>query len=102
MKTLIAVLCGMTLAMGAQAQDKKEPSDKQKAQQARMKDCNARMGERKGEERKKAMSACLGGQDPDASPKQQAQQNKMKDCNKKAEGKKGDERKAFMSSCLKG
>ena len=102
MRMLMAVLCGMTLAFGAQAQDKKEPSEKQKAQQERMKDCNAKMGERKGDDRKKAMSSCLKGEDPGASPKQKAQQDKMKDCNKKAEGKKGDERKAYMSSCLKG
>jgi hypothetical protein len=103
MKLLIAVVCGMALAFGAQAQDKKkEPSEAQKAQQQRMKDCNGKMGERKGEERQKAMSACLKGEDPNASAKQKAQQDRMKDCNKKAEGKKGDERKAFMSGCLKG
>jgi hypothetical protein len=104
MKLLIATICGLTLAFAAQAQDKakKEPSEKQKAQQERMKDCNARMGDKKGEERKKAMSSCLKGEDPGASDKQKAQQQKMKDCNKKAEGKKGDERKAFMSGCLKG
>ena len=103
MRMLMAVICGMVLATSAQAQDKKkEPSEAQKAQQERMKECNARMGERKGEERKKAMGACLKGEDPNASAKQKMQQDKMKDCNKKAEGKKGDERKAYMSSCLKG
>lgn len=105
MKILMAVVCGMTLAISAQAQDKKkEPSEKQKAQQERMKDCNAKMGETKGDERKKAMSSCLKGEDPGASDKQKAQQNKMKDCNKQAADKKlkGDERKGFMSSCLKG
>jgi hypothetical protein len=103
MKMLIAAVCGLVLAVSAQAQDKKkEPSDAQKAQQQRMKDCNARMGDKKGDERKMAMSSCLKGEDPGASPKQKAQQDKMKDCNKKAEGKKGDERKAYMSSCLKG
>jgi hypothetical protein len=102
MKRLMAAMCGLMLAVSVQAQDKKEPSEKQKAQQERMKDCNAKMGERKGDERKNAMSACLKGQDPNASPKQKAQQDRMKDCNKKAEGKKGDERKAFMSGCLKG
>ena len=59
-------------------------------------------GDKKGEERKKAMSSCLKGENPGASDKQKAQQQKMKDCNMKAEGKKGDERKAFMSGCLKG
>lgn len=105
MKLLMAVVCGMALAVSAQAQDKKkEPSEKQMAQQERMKACNEKMGERKGDERKKAMSACLKGEDIGASDKQKAQQNRMKDCNKQAGDKKlkGDERKVFMSSCLKG
>jgi hypothetical protein len=103
MKLLIATVCGLMLAVTAQAQDKKkEPSEAQKAQQQRMKDCNAKMGDRKGDERQKAMSSCLKGEDIAASDKQKAQQQKMKDCNKKAEGKKGDDRQKFMSSCLKG
>lgn len=108
MKKLIALACFALLAAPALAQDraKKEPSEKQKAQQERMKDCNAKMGDKKGDERKKAMSSCLKGEEPAganaASDKQKAQQNKMKDCNKQAEGKKGDERKKFMSGCLKG
>jgi hypothetical protein len=103
MKALIAMLSCLLLAAPALAQDKKEPSEKQKAQQERMKDCNAKMGEKKGDERKKAMSSCLKGEDPGASDKQKAQQQKMKDCNKQAGDKKlkGDERKSFMSSCLK-
>ena len=88
----------------AQDKAKKEPSEKQKAQQERMKDCNAKMGDKKGDERKKSMSSCLKGEEPGASDKQKAQQQKMKDCNKQADDKKmqGDERKNFMSSCLKG
>jgi len=104
MNKLIALLCFAVLAVPAYAQDKakKEPTEKQKAQQERMKDCNAKASDKKGDERKKFMSSCLKGETAGASAKQAAQQNKMKDCNKKAEGKKGDERKAFMSSCLKG
>jgi len=104
MKKLITLLCFAVLAAPAYAQDKakKEPSEKQKAQQERMKDCNAKMGDKKGDERKKAMSSCLKGEADGPSDKQKAQQNKMKDCNKQAEGKKGDDRKKFMSSCLKG
>jgi len=62
------------------------------------------MGDKKGDERKKAMSSCLKGEEPGASDKQKAQQQKMKDCNKQAADKKmkGDARKSFMSSCLKG
>ncbi len=104
MKKLLALVVVAILAAPAFAQDKakKEPSEKQKAQQERMKDCNAKMGDKKGEERKKAMSSCLKGEQPGASDKQKAQQSRMKDCNKQAEGKKGDDRKKFMSSCLKG
>jgi Flp pilus assembly protein TadB len=104
MKWLMAAMCGLTLAFSAQAEDKakKEPSEAQKAQQQRMKDCNAKMGDKKGDDRQKAMSSCLKGEEAGPSDKQKAQQQKMKDCNKKAEGKKGDERKTFMSSCLSG
>ena len=38
---------------------KREPTEKQKAQHARMKDCAQRAGDRKGDERKKFMSECL-------------------------------------------
>ena len=104
-KFLLAAVCGMALALTAQAEDKKkEPSEAQKAQQQRMKDCNARMGDKKGDERKMAMSSCLKGEEAGPSDKQKAQQQKMKDCNKQAGDKKlkGDERKKFMSTCLSG
>jgi len=106
MKNLIALLCCALLAAPALAQDKpkKEPSEKQKAQQERMKDCNAKAEGKKGDERSKFMSSCLKGETAGASDKQKAQQDRMKDCNKRAGDKKmqGDERKSFMSSCLKG
>ena len=110
MKKLIAAACFILatspLAMAQDKSAKKEPSEKQKAQQERMKDCNAKAGDKgmKGDERKKFMSSCLKGQEPGPSAKQQGQQNKMTDCNKQAgdKGMKGDERKKFMSSCLKG
>src|SRR4026209_798620 len=104
MKKMIALLCFAVLAVPAYAQDKakKEPTEKQKAQQERMKDCNARASDKKGDDRKKFMSSCLKGEPAGASSKQAAQQNKMKDCNMQAEGRKGDDRKKFMSSCLKG
>jgi hypothetical protein len=65
------------------------------AQQERMKACNAKAVDKKGDERKKFMSECL-------SVEKVSQQDKMKACNGKAGDKKGDERKAFMSECLKG
>ena len=100
MRLLIAAVCLAFAATGAYAQDKKEPSAAQKKQQTRMKECNERAGDKKGEERKKFMSACLKG----ASEAQKGQQSRMKDCNKQASDKKlkGDERKKFMSTCLKG
>lgn len=87
------------------SQPAKEPSDKQKAQQARMKDCAGKAGDRKGDDRNKFMSSCLKGQSaekkPDATTKT-AQQTKMGDCNKEAKEKtlKGDDRKKFMKECL--
>jgi len=69
-------------------------------QQQKMKDCNAKAADKKGDERKAFMSACLSGKD--APPAKMTQQEKMKACNTKAADKKGDERKAFMSECLKG
>jgi len=104
-KFLLAAVCGMALALTAQAEDKKkEPSEAQKAQQQRMKDCSGKAKGKTGDERNKFMSACLKGEDAGASDKQKAQQQKMKDCNKQAGDKKlkGDERKKFMSTCLSG
>jgi hypothetical protein len=109
MKTLLALLCTLSLfATPVLAQDKKdakkEPSAAQKKQQERMRDCNEKVGERKGDERKKFMSACLKGETAGKGAKMTEQQTRMKDCNRQAgdKGMKGDERKKFMSACLKG
>ena len=70
MKYLIAALCSLSLLASplAFAQDKKdakkeatkkEPSAAQKKQQERMKDCNDKAGDKKGDDRKKFMSDCL-------------------------------------------
>ena len=110
MKSLIAAAC-LSLAFSplAFAQDKKdakkEASPAQKKQQERMKDCNEKVGERKGDDRKKFMSSCLKGEmDKKAEAKGTPQQEKMKTCNAQAskKGMKGDDRKKFMSDCLKG
>lgn len=102
MKYLIAAFCSLSLLASSAvfAQEKKAPSEAQKKQQARMKDCNEKASDKKGDERKAFMSACLKGQ----PEKMSAQQSKMKSCNKEAGDKKmkGDERKKFMSDCLKG
>jgi len=105
MRAILATIAAAALTIGgsALAQDKdKKPSDKQVAQQQRMKDCNAQAGKKdmKGDERKDFMKKCLSGDKPSA--KQAAQQEKMKSCNAQASKKalKGDERKKFMSQCL--
>lgn len=85
---------------------KKEPSEAQKRQQARMRACNEKAAERKleGEARRRYMSACLKGEDPDKVEKRAAQREKMKACHRQAadKGLKGEERRRFMSECLKG
>ena len=104
MKTLIAALCFAFATTGAVAQEKKAPTEAQKKQQERMKDCNAKADGKKGDERQKFMSACLKGDGKaEPTPAQKAQQERMTACNKQATEKKlkGDDRKKFMSSCLK-
>ena len=104
MKAILAIFAATALSASlAFAQDKdKKPSDKQLAQQQRMKDCNAQAGKKdmKGDERQAFIKKCLSGDKPSA--KQSAQQDKMKSCNAQASKKalKGDERKKFMSQCL--
>ncbi len=110
MRTPTAVLCltlttAFALSAPAFAQDKKEPSAKQKAQQERMSSCNKQAGDKKmeGDARKSFMSSCLKGEGAGKTGRS-PQQQKMADCNKQAGDKamKGDARKSFMSSCLKG
>ena len=102
-KMLALAIIGVFAAVGgsAFAADPPAPATTPapNAQQQRMKDCNTKAADKKGDERKTFMSACLSGKDVPA--KKLTQQEKMKVCNVKAEGKKGDERKAFMSDCLK-
>jgi len=64
------------------------------AQQERMKTCNAKAGDKKGDERKAYMSDCL-------SNEKKASDNKMSSCNTKSKGLKGEEHKKFMSECMK-
>ncbi len=79
MKKLIGLLCCFMLAASplgfaqgkvkdaekkaapAAEKSKKPPTEKQKAQQARMKECSAKASGKKGDERKKFMSACMKG-----------------------------------------
>jgi uncharacterized protein HemX len=112
MKYLLAALCSLSFAFSPAAfsqdkkETKKEPSEAQKKQQARMKDCNEQAATKKveGDARKQFMSSCLKGETTGKGEKMSAQQSRMKSCNKDAGDKKlkGDERKKFMSECLKG
>ena len=99
----LAMLAAVSLPV--MAQETKQPSAAQAAQQQKMKDCNAQATAKslKGDERKTFMSSCLSGT-PAAAPAKTTQQQKMTDCNKQATAKnlKGDDRKAFMSTCLSG
>lgn len=104
MKMIVALLalafaCTTGTALAAE-ETKKAPSAAQKAQQDKMKSCNADAGEKqlKGSDRKAFMKECLG-----AKPAQATQQSKMKTCNVEAGEKqlKGSDRKKFMSDCLK-
>jgi len=82
----------------------KAPTAKQKAQQARMRECAQQSAGRTGEERNKYMSACLKAQAAaPADERKLAQQARMKSCSKEASEKKlkGAERKSYMSGCLK-
>ena len=65
------------------------------AQQERMKTCNAKAADKKGDERKAFMKDCLSADKKESD-------NKMATCNTKSKGMKADERKKFMSECMKG
>ena len=52
---------GRKAPVAAEKSAKKEPSEKQKAHQARMKECAGKAEGRKGDERKQFMSQCLRG-----------------------------------------
>ena len=70
------------------------PASAENAQQERMKTCNAKAGDMKGDERKKFMSDCL-------SAEKKAYDSKMSECNTKSKGMKAEERNKFMSECMK-
>jgi len=70
------------------------PALAENAQQERMKTCNAKAAEKKGDDRKVFMKDCL-------SAEKKTYDSKMGACNTKSKGMKGDERKKFMSECMK-
>ena len=66
----------------------------QTAQQSLMATCNKEAADKKGQERKDFMKACL-------SDGKKRQQERMKVCNVDVKDLKGDERKKALSDCLK-
>jgi len=93
MKTLFALALAGAVALTA-APSLAADSGKPNPQQERMKTCNAKAGEKKGDERKKFMSECL-------SAEKKTHDSKMSECNTKSKGMKADERNKFMSECMK-
>lgn len=66
-------------------------------QNQKMADCNAKAGDKKGDERKAFMKSCLSNK-----PATEAKaESKISICNKKTAGLKGDERKKAQSECMK-
>ncbi len=94
MKTLLAVAAAVAFvcAAPAYAADTKAPN----SQNNRMTECNAKAGDKKGDERKAFMSSCLSNK-----PAKTSASEKMAACNKKTAGLKGDERKKAQSECMK-
>jgi len=70
------------------------PAFAENAQQERMKTCNTKAADKKGDERKTFMKECL-------SAEKKTYDNKMGACNTKSKGMKGEEHKKFMSDCMK-
>ncbi len=63
-------------------------------QQTKMKECNIKAADKKGDERKAFMKTCL-------SAKPVKTESKISMCNKKTAGLKGDERAKAQSECMK-
>ncbi|MFN0184275.1 MAG: PsiF family protein [Aquabacterium sp.] len=95
MKLLSTVAALALAAFAVSSQAASHAASGPSAQQNKMGECNAKAGDKKGDERKKFMSECL-------SAKKTTQQDKMKSCNASAGDKKGEDRKKHMSECLKG
>jgi hypothetical protein len=97
--TAIVLCLGLAFSGAAFAQE----------MQARMKDCNARAGDKKGDERKKFMNACLKAPSAkaakaDKAAGETAEEGRLFTCDRdaRAKGLKGEQRKKFLSACLKG
>lgn len=92
--TALVAACALALAMPAFGAD----APKANPQQEKMKMCNDKAADKKGDDRKAFMKTCLSS-DP---PAKMTQSEKMSMCNKKTAGLKGDERSKAQSECMKG
>ena len=91
MKKLLALTLLSLFASGvayAAANDPVNP------QQDKMKACNTKAGDMKGDDRKAFMKTCL-------SAKPEKKESKMAMCNKKTAGMKQEERAKAQSDCMK-
>jgi len=112
---LAVVALNPVLLMAADGdKPKRTYSEKQLAQQQRMKDCSAdaKAKSLKGDDRKAFMKTCLSGgtvtalagdeaaSAPDDAKAAQKAKRKICTADANQQGLKGDERKTFMSECL--
>jgi hypothetical protein len=106
MKNLLTLgLLAMFAAAPAFAADTKVADTKATAdtkamtpQQTKMKTCNDKATDMKGDDRKAFMKTCLSAKaEPPPKP-----ESKMAMCNKKTAGMKADERAKAQSECMKG
>jgi hypothetical protein len=99
MRTVLTMVIAVSLGAGSFSLAAAADENKANPAQQRMKACDSKAGDKKGDERKAFMSECLKS----GATMPMTQQDKMKKCNADASAKalKGDERQAFMSSCLK-
>jgi len=101
--TAFAGAFALALAMPAFGQAQKAPDTKAAApapnsQQDKMKACNDKAGDKKGEDRKAFMKTCLSN---NPEPAKMTQGEKMSMCNKKTAGLSGDARSKAQSECMK-
>jgi hypothetical protein len=88
--------CGSAFAEDTKTADAKATDSKMNSQQDKMKACNDKAGDKKGDDRKAFMKTCLS-----AKPAAEKPKNKMAMCNEKTKGmSKADGDKA-RSECMK-
>ena len=99
MKKLFAlVMAGAFACGGAYAADTKtdaKKTDAMNSQQDKMKACNEKAADKKGDERKAFMKTCL-------SAKPEKAKSKMAMCNEKTKGMTKEEAGKARSECMKG